>query len=39
MWRTQINEPAEVLRIELDGPSHEYIVEDGVWSHNIKPLS
>lgn len=34
-----IDAPTEVLKIELEGPSHEYLVEDGIWAHNIKPLN
>jgi hypothetical protein len=33
MQRQQVNEPVEVLRIHLAGPSHEYMV-GGVWTHN-----
>lgn len=27
---------ADVLKIELEGPSHEYLVVEGVWTHNFK---
>lgn len=33
---TRIDSPGEVLSIELFGPMHEYLVEDGVLTHNIK---
>lgn len=32
----RIRAKADVLRIELEGPSHEYLVVQGVWTHNIK---
>ncbi len=31
-----VNESAEVLRLELEGPQHTYLVEEGVWTHNLK---
>lgn len=33
---TRVDSPAEVLHIELEGPSHKYVVADGVFTHNIK---
>jgi len=35
---TRMEEPNEVLAIELTGPSHEYLVVDGVWTHNQKAM-
>lgn len=35
MRRRTIHDTVEVLKIEISGPSHEYLVEDGVWTHNI----
>jgi hypothetical protein len=34
-----LSEEAEVLRLELAGPSHEYCAVGGVWGHNHKVLS
>ena len=31
---TRVGKPGQVLHIELAGPSHEYLVSDGVWTHN-----
>jgi hypothetical protein len=36
MRKFRINMTAHVLKIELEGPSHEYQVVDGVWTHNLK---
>jgi hypothetical protein len=36
LQKTRFGVPVDVLRIELEGPSHEYQVEDGVWTHNMK---
>lgn len=36
--KVRVDEPNEVLFIELAGPSHEYLVVDGVWTHNkVRP--
>lgn len=35
MHRERVDASAEVLFIELEGPSHEYQVVEGVWTHNI----
>ena len=32
---TRVDRPGTVLHIELEGPSHEYLVGDGVWTHNF----
>jgi len=36
MRKSRLSVANEVLRIELEGPSHEYQVGDGVWTHNMK---
>jgi hypothetical protein len=36
MSKVRVDEAGEVLFIELTGPSHEYLVVDGVWTHNFK---
>jgi hypothetical protein len=33
---SRIDQPAEVLRIEMAGPVHEYLVVEGVVTHNFK---
>ncbi len=38
MIATRIETAGEVLYLELEGPSHEYLVVDGVWTHNFKTL-
>ncbi len=34
---SRADRPAEVLRIEMEGPSRKYLVVEGVWTHN-KPI-
>lgn len=36
MTKTRVDGAAEVLCIELAGPSHEYLAVDGVWTHNLQ---
>jgi hypothetical protein len=36
MSKRKLDSEADVLQIELDGPSHEYQIVDGVWTHNLK---
>lgn len=33
---TRIERRGEVLAIELEGPTHQYVVLDGVYTHNMK---
>jgi hypothetical protein len=33
---TRVEKSADVLHVEMEGPSHKYIVCDGILTHNMK---
>jgi hypothetical protein len=35
MRKVRIEEEIQVLKLELEGPGHEYVA-NGVWTHNVK---
>lgn len=38
MTKTRIVADGEVLSISIEGPSHEYLAVEGVWTHNVRKI-